>query len=387
MKFKDRIALVHTQFGPYHFARARVLIQTYPGTVELVQLASREKLRQWEIEGEFLPITTVADGTLENLDSRFLSQQLIHCLETIAPSILIIAGYAYPAFRTAASWAKKQQIKTILLSDSQEIDQPRNFLKETLKGFWIRQTYDAAFVAGASAAFYLTRLGFPSHKIWRGYDVVDNNYFGSKADMTQETAKQQREGLGLPSHYFLFVGRFASEKNLHRLLQAYHYYCQQIEQPAWSLVMLGSGELEEDLKTTAANLELEQVFWLGFKQIEELPTYYALASALILPSLSEPWGLVVNEAMACGLPILISDRCGSLYDLVFPGINGSIFNPLDPESIASSMIDITEQSENIRHQMGNNSQQIIANYTPQHWAVALNDCIQSLVQSSSTPTK
>jgi len=387
MKSKDRIALIHTQFGPYHFARARSLIETYQGRVELVQLASREELRKWEVEDEVLPITTIAEGTLENLDSRFLSQQLINCLETIAPSILIIAGYAYPAFRTAASWAKKQQIKTILLSDSQEIDQPRNFLKETLKGFWIRQTYDAAFVAGASAAFYLTRLGFPSHKIWRGYDVVDNNYFVSKAQMTQETAQQQRKTLGLPSNYFLFVGRFASEKNLHHLLQAYHYYCQQIEQPAWSLVMLGSGELEEDLKTTAMDLELDQVFWLGFKQIEELPIYYALASALILPSLSEPWGLVVNEAMACGLPILISERCGSLYDLVFPGINGSIFNPLDPESIAYSMINLTQQSENTRYEMGKNSQNIIANYTPHYWALALNDCIQSLVQSSSTPTK
>jgi len=164
MKFKDRIALVHTQFGPYHFARARVLIQTYPGTVELVQLASREKLRQWEVEGEFIPITTVADGTLENLDSQLLSKQLIHCLETIAPSILIIAGYAYPALRDAATWAKQQKIKTILLSDSQQIDQPRNFLKETLKGFWIQRNYDAAFVAGASAAFTLPVWGFPPIK-------------------------------------------------------------------------------------------------------------------------------------------------------------------------------------------------------------------------------
>lgn len=375
------IVLIHTQFGPYHLARAKALMQSYPGSVELVQLASREQLRQWKVEFDIPAITTVANGTLENLDSKLLSKQLLHCLEKISPSVILIAGYAYPALRAAASWAKQRQIKTILLSDSQKIDQPRNFLKETLKGFWIRQHYDAAFVAGASAKFYLTNLGFPSHKIWRGYDVVDNDYFARKAKIATQAAQQQRETHSLPSQYFLFVGRFASEKNLHRLLEGYQRYCQQVEQQPWSLVFLGSGALEADLKATAANLELDQVFWLGFKQIDELPTYYALASALILPSLSEPWGLVVNEAMACGLPILISDRCGSLHDLVFPGINGSVFNPLDSDSIAHSMIHLTQQSAHTRQQMGMRSQQIIANYTPHHWALAVNDCIEHLLKN------
>jgi glycosyltransferase involved in cell wall biosynthesis len=85
--------------------------------------------------------------------------------------------------------------------------------------------------------------------------------------------------------------------------------------------------------------------------------------------------------MACGLPILISDRCGAFHDLVFPGINGSVFNPLNSESIARSMINITHQTEEARHQMGAISQNIIANYTPQHWAFALNDCIQCLLES------
>jgi 1,2-diacylglycerol 3-alpha-glucosyltransferase len=97
---------------------------------------------------------------------------------------------------------------------------------------------------------------------------------------------------------------------------------------ARDLVVCGDGDLRPRLHALARELGLEQrVHWPGFVQYPDLPVYYALADAFILASTIEPWGLVVNEAMACGLPVLVSDRCGCAPDLVPEGQNGFTFKP------------------------------------------------------------
>src|SRR5206468_501416 len=89
---------------------------------------------------------------------------------------------------------------------------------------------------------------------------------------------------------------------------------------AWSLVVLGDGVLRGDLEQLRTELNLgDHVLFPGFKQYDELPAYYGLATAFIHASMVEPWGLVVNEAMAAGLPVLVSARCGCAWDLVEEG--------------------------------------------------------------------
>ncbi|MBK4728709.1 glycosyltransferase family 4 protein [Oxynema sp. CENA135] len=381
MKSSNKIALIHTQFGPYHFARAKNFIQKSPVPVRLIQLASQEAQREWVVDFDTPEVITVANGTLEAFASKTIVHKLVEHLNKISPSLIAVAGYRHPAMRAATRWARRHNVATVLLSDSQYLDRPRNPVIEKLKSLWIRKNFDAAFVAGASASLYLSNLGFPRNRIWRGYDVVDNNYFFSNAETTRQQEKEIRKKLSLSKYYFLYVGRFSPEKNLLRLLKAYQAYCHNVEQTAWSLVLVGSGPQETELKTKATDLGLKNVFWLGFKQINELPTYYALASSLILPSVSEPWGLVVNEAMACGLPILISDRCGCVPDLVFPGINGYLFDAFDVDSIASAMISISRQSNDRWKKMQHSSRQIIANYTTEQWSQALLDAIESTLNS------
>lgn len=375
----NTVAIIHTQVGPYHLARAYALAQTYQGAVKLIQLASQEACRHWVVDSTVSTsnIYTVTEGILEQLDPVVVSKKLVELLNALKPDVLVIAGYAYPAMRRAARWAHKNNITAILLSDSQYIDRPRFFVKELIKSYWICKYFQAAFVAGASAELYLETLGFPRSRIWRGYDVVDNNYFTlESSNIKSQPGNLDRKTEKLPDRYFLYVGRFSDEKNLVRLIKAYYLYHQKNKQEIWSLVMVGSGSQETQLKAKAKELNIQNIFWIGFKQIDELPLYYSLASALVLPSISEPWGLVVNEAMACGLPILISDRCGCVLDLVFPGINGYIFDPYSVQAISDALLYMSNCSESKNSKMQKYSRQIIENYSLVSWSEALTDCIQ-----------
>src|SRR5207247_9691952 len=137
---------------------------------------------------------------------------------------------------------------------------------------------------------------------------VDNGYFTGMAAVIRADPKWWRTRLWLPDRYFLYVGRCSSEKNLIRLLHAYRHYRKQHPE-GWQLVLVGDGPQRAELEDCARASGIRDILWCGFKQIDELPTYYALSGCFILPSTSEPWGLVVNEAMACGLPVLVSSRC------------------------------------------------------------------------------
>nr|WP_228038008.1 glycosyltransferase family 4 protein [Nodosilinea sp. LEGE 06152] len=288
--------------------------------------------------------------------------------------------------RAAIKWSNRNQIPVILLSDSQYCDRPRNPVLEAIKGQWICRRCDAAFVAGASAACYLEKLGFPKHKIWRGYDVIDNHYFSKASHLVKQNKIYERERLGLPERFFLYVGRFSQEKNLLRLLEAFGLYQNAHPSEPLTLVLVGSGDQELVLKDKAKRLDLKNIVWPGFKQISELPAYYGLASAFILPSISEPWGLVINEAMACGLPILASSQCGAIFDLVFPGINGSVFNPWESQSINQSMTSFSHYSVSLQKDMGQASQRIIQDFSLESWAIALTDCIIQTSRSFKTST-
>ena len=377
------VAIIHTQCGPYHFARIDAFRSIYSGHIDLIQLTSQEGLRQWKVDDCSIKITTIADGMLEEYPAKHLIKNLVEYLTKTQPAILVVAGYGHPVMRAAIKWGYQKKVPVILLSDSQYCDRPRNPILETLKSRWIRQHCDSAFVAGASAAQYLERLKFPKHKIWRCYDVVDNDYFRDQALEVRENPSAVRAKLGLPEKFVLYVGRFSPEKNLSRLLEAFgNYQKASLDQRTFSLVLVGGGPEEQVLKHKVEQLGLKNIFWPGFKQVDDLPAYYSLASALILPSTSEPWGLVINEAMACGLPVLASSQCGAVWDLVFPGINGLIFNPWSSQSISQAIILFGSYSLDQQRTMGQASQRIIQNFTPETWSLALSDCIATTLAAA-----
>ncbi len=378
-----RVMLVWINFGPYHIARLDALARLPHLNVLGVELSSVEALRNWVVDGEpgRFQSETLWEGAYETSDKTELARRVERIAEQFQPDALVISGYSEKPMRAAARWAKRRGRISILTSESHQADRARFWLKEQLKGIWVRRYFDAAFVGGERHVEYLSSLGFLRARIWRGYDVVDHAYFSREAARVREAAPAWRAKLGLPDRYFLYVGRFSAEKNLESLLHAFRFYRELAPGAPWALVMVGSGPLEARLKKMVHGRLRAEVIWPGFLQAEQLPTYYALASCLILPSRSEPWGLVVNEAMACGLPVLVSDRCGVIGDLVFPGINGYVFDPNDIDGLAFLMLRVASGRVDL-DAMGAASRSIVARYSPELWAKALADCIAVSLERS-----
>ena len=145
-----------------------------------------------------------------------------------------------------------------------------------------------------------------------------------------------------------------------------------IRDASWDLVLLGDGPLRETLNAQLTTLNLHShVHLAGFKQYDELPVYYALAKAFVHPSTTEQWGLVVNEAIASGLPVIVSERCGCVPELV--NGNGFIFDPTDEHELASLLFRMATLSDDDRRRFADASYKIAANFAPERFGEGL-DC-------------
>jgi len=151
----------------------------------------------------------------------------------------------------------------------------------------------------------------------------------------------------------------------------------------WDLVLLGDGPLRPTLVAQLSTLNLHaHVHLPGFKQYDELPTYYGLASAFVHASTTEQWGLVVNEAMASGLPVLVSNRCGCAQDLVHEGVNGFTFDPFNVEELASLMLNVSAFQPFRLSEFGCASREIISHWGTERFAEGLSKAVGAALSTS-----
>ena len=186
-------------------------------------------------------------------------------------------------------------------------------------------------------------------------------------------ANQIRAEHALPPRYFLYVGRMVEEKGPFDLLAAYARLDENTRSQI-GLVFVGDGPGRTDLAQRASSLFSGVVKFCGWVDRERISEFYALAEALIFPTHSDPWGLVVNEAMACGLPIVSSDAAGCAPDLVHQGKNGFRFRPRDIDGLAHAMRTICDQPD-LAARMGTTSFDMIQSYTPEICAAGLMEAV------------
>jgi 1,2-diacylglycerol 3-alpha-glucosyltransferase len=355
---KERVAVIWTNFGPYHIARIEALKAVFD--VRAIELASDERLyRWWRVEPDACSYT-LTQGAWEDQVRLAVAGKLWRLMDDLRPTVILAPGYATLPALCAAAWGRIHGATTIVMSESNYGDHPRGVLPELLKRSLVSLLFQGGAVGGKRAAAYLRQLGIPEDKIAGAYDVVDNDYFASEAE------RCRAEACGRPP-YFLFVGRLAQEKNIPTLLQAHARYLASGGE--WDLVIVGDGPLRKQLQEQAkAQVQGGRVIFAGHKFIHALPDFYAFAGCFVLPSITEPWGLVVNEAMASGLPVIVSSRCGCSDDLVEDGLNGFIVDPHDASDLAAALERVAKLPTEERMRMAARSQAIVRRYSPERWA-------------------
>ena len=320
-------------------------------------------------------------------NSRAFVRGVAESLGSLAPDVVVTMGWSGPRNLAALLWALNNRVPTVLVVDSNEHDFLRTAWKEGVKRRLVSQ-YCVGWAAGTSSARYLATLGMPTDRIVRGpVDTIDVYHFGTGADAARSRANHVRRSLGLPRNYFLSVSRLAPEKNLLKLAEAYALYRSRAGIEAWPLVMVGDGSMRNQLEQTVQQQGLQNAVWLpGWKSFEEMPPYYGLAAAFILASTREPWGVVVNEAMAAGLPILVSSRCGCVPELVKEGRNGFTFDPHNPVRMAELMWKLAH-GQCDRDAMGRASREIIAQWCPDGYAESLLDAVNTALTHPARKTR
>jgi glycosyltransferase involved in cell wall biosynthesis len=361
---KLKVLFFLRRVGPYHHARFQAASRLVDLTVVETRSASTEYPWDFEAGGMYaLHRLPTASDPESGLHGCALTAAITQAFDRHATDIVVTTGWADQEYHSVILEAAKRRVPRVVISDSRYEDEPRKFYKEFIKKLILRN-YSGAIVAGAAARNYMRRLGFPVESIFHPWDVVDNDYFRSTSS-----------GVAFHDRYFLCVSRFIPKKNLERFLASYAGYRRQ--GGTRKLVLLGSGELESRLRRLAETLSLGTSLEMpGFAQYEELKKYYSNAFCLLLPSLTDQWGLVVNEAMASGLPVAVSSNCGCAADLVEESKNGLIFDPFDMEEMTNAFIEMDRLTETEWNSMSSKSRSTIENWGLSQFGEALRNAAQ-----------
>src|SRR5947199_7412055 len=377
MERKPSVAVIFHHIGPYHHARLNAAAERLPVIGVEWSAKGYDAWGAAEAPARYTKVSLFPEATDQYPGRAQLHRALWSALEQANPDVVAVNGWNNFGSLAVARCCMEQGIPMVVMSESARGDEPRTWPKEIIKG-GIVVLDAAALVGGQRPVEYLVELGMPRERIFTGYDVVDNAYFEQRAleirNANPPQADETRKKHALPEKYFLASARFIEKKNLLRLIRAYAEYRRRSEvsgeDAPWDLVLLGDGPMRDTLNTQLSTLNLHaHVHLPGFKPYDELPVYYGLAKAFVHASTTEQWGLVVNEAVASELPVIVSERCGCVPELVRG--NGFTFDPIDERELPSRLLQIASLSDDERRSLSDASYRISANFAPERFGEGL----------------
>jgi glycosyltransferase involved in cell wall biosynthesis len=368
-----KVVILTEIIAPYRIPVFNALARRAAVDLHVIFLAETdETLRQWRVYKDEICFShqILPSWRWRARKRRFLiNRGLWSALNKLCPQVIICGGYNYVASWEALLWARRHLVEFVLWSESNRQDtRSGRAWVESLKAYFLWRC-DRFVVPGKASFEYLRSFGCPEARILTAPNAVDNRLFATQADNAKAHAIGFREELRLPSRFILFVGRLVPEKGVFDLLEAYAKLESGLRSNV-GLVFAGDGVSKEELAQQAKRISPGTICFPGFAQREDLAGLYALAEALVLPTHSEPWGLVVNEAMACGLPIIVSSVAGCAADLVEDGWNGYVVPPRDSEKLTVAINSLMRQPE-LQQRMRARSLERIRNYSPEACADGL----------------
>ncbi|MEJ2670844.1 MAG: glycosyltransferase family 4 protein [Deltaproteobacteria bacterium] len=281
--------------------------------------------------------------------------------------VLWVHGYNRWFHWLAMAWAKMRGLKVLVRDEATLISAPRHGLKRQAKKLFflaLRSLGDGFLAIGTLNAKYYQSYGIKPERIFQVPYAVDNRFFREKAKEASRKRQHLRRELGLePGRpIILFASKLSQIKRGSDLLEAYLQMTpDSAQEPHPYLVFIGDGEQRQMLEARAGTVKWTSIKFLGFKNQTELPRYYDLCDVLVLPSVFEPWGLVINEVMNAGRAVVVSDQVGCAPDLVKPGENGYVFKTGDVAGLRQALLQVVSNPQKCRA-LGQKSLEIINNW-------------------------
>lgn len=262
-------------------------------------------------------------------------------------------GYSQITHLRAIAAARRLGIKVMIRAESQMTSAEGTGLTRSMKEAFIRRLFrkiDAFLAIGTLNQAYYEHYGVSPERIFQVPYAVDNAMFQSLASEADLDREKLRGDLGLePGRpVILFASKLIPRKRAGDLIEAYARLLRVANEPHPYLVIVGDGEQRAMLEARARELGLAAVLFLGFKNQRELPAYLNLCDVFVLASEREPWGLIVNEAMNAGRPVIVTDEVGASSDLVEDGVNGFTIPARDVDALVNALSSITSNPEKAR---------------------------------------
>jgi glycosyltransferase involved in cell wall biosynthesis len=320
------------------------------------------------------PYNLLFAGSYDQIPPHKLIASLSADLIKNPSDLVILPGYHRPEYWVMLIICILRRRRRAVFCDSTAFDREKNPWKEKAKAIFFRHC-DGFFCYGSRSKQYVASYGIDPQKIYDGcqaaalahdYDAAAiQSYYRSISFSPASSSK------------FLYVGRLAKQKGLLDLLDA---FCRIRKQnPEATLDLVGSGSLEEELRQGTRRLGIESaVAFLGTKTPEDIGRLLMSSAAMILPSHTEPWGLVVNEALSFGCPVVVSDVCGCVPELVRDGVTGYSFPAGDVDALTMAMMNAARLSKD-RNDVARRCMEVIADFTPERAAAQiLRGCVSIL---------
>jgi glycosyltransferase involved in cell wall biosynthesis len=321
------IAVMWEHFGPYHHDRIRALVEADIPVVA-IQLFGRSATYSWQDAAPpSYPLLTLAESE-QGISTIALARKLVRAVRESGVGDCFFCHYEYPAVLIASARLRLAGHRVFTMLDSKYDDYPRRASRERVKRAFLLP-YRGALAGSERSRDYLSGLGIGRERTCTGFDTVD----------IARLARQGRPARDIPfaERAFLIVARLVPKKNVAGSLRAFARYRR--EHPGKRrLEILGDGPLRSKLEALAAQLGIAD--WVDFRgnvSSEQVSETMRRSLALLLPSTSEQFGLVVNEAFANALPAIVSHNCGAVDILVRDGRNGFVIDPRSEDELVEAM--------------------------------------------------
>lgn len=294
----------------------------------------------------------------------YINPGIVGAVRAWRPDAILLMNYAFLSYLLLLLDPRLWGTPFLFRGDSHDLgrsDSARSRLMRLLRSLLFRR-FAAFLVAGNANHSYYRACGVPNARLFMGRHAVDNARFLAAAPQAARQARELRQQLGIGSErVILFVGKFVAIKRPLDLVRAYGALPQELITGS-RLVFVGDGPLLEPLRELADSLGLRGVHVLPFQNQSMMPAIYSLGDLLVLPSQSETWGLVVNEAMNLDCPAIVSDHVGCSHDLVLPGETGWVFTTGDVQGLSRCLAEALAEPERLAA-MGRQARRHVARFS------------------------